>query len=66
MVAAYCLPNWVYFDVTDSCYLLEPTFGGNFDDARDYCVNTWGANLASIHSDAENDFVVGLGPEENE
>ena len=63
---ALCLPNWVYFSTTDSCYFLGINLGLNGNDAEAYCVNTWGATLASIHSNAENDFIVGLAPEEDQ
>ena len=52
--------------MTDSCYFLGTNQGFNFDEARDYCINTWGAQLTSVHSEEENDFIVGLAPEENQ
>uniref|UniRef100_A0A914EHD4 C-type lectin domain-containing protein n=1 Tax=Acrobeloides nanus TaxID=290746 RepID=A0A914EHD4_9BILA len=50
----YCQSGWTYYDGTMSCYLFG--FGKTWADARDDCLSK-GANLASIHSEAENGFI---------
>lgn len=51
-----CQVGWEYFE--GHCYFYEP-FQRNWADQEDFCVS-WDAHLASIHSDAENDFVHSL------
>ena len=50
-----CPSEWTYFEESKSCY--KTFFWANWQDAENTCVNN-GAHLASIHSEAENDFVV--------
>ena len=50
-----CPSEWSYFSASQSCYKVF--FRANWQDAENVCVNN-GAHLASIHSDAENNFVV--------
>jgi hypothetical protein len=56
--AKKCGAQWKYFADTDSCYLfLKESFDWNSN--RLVC-ETLGAELASIHSEAENNFVTEL------
>ncbi|XP_041457568.1 sperm receptor for egg jelly-like [Lytechinus variegatus] len=50
-----CETDWVYND--GNCYLFEES-GKSWDSAREYC-SGFGADLASIHSEDENSFILG-------
>ncbi|CAJ0930087.1 unnamed protein product, partial [Mesorhabditis belari] len=52
-----CFDGWKYFDVTDMCYYHGKE--STFYDAEAFCQENHG-HLASIHSDAENEFVKNL------
>ena len=51
-----CSEGWVYFEATHSCYGLMQTDKAKWAFAEGDC-QTHGANLASIHSSEEADFV---------
>ncbi|CAO4370410.1 unnamed protein product [Caenorhabditis nigoni] len=53
-----CPSRWTWFDETNSCY--KNTVGyHHYADAHQACVSE-GSHLASIHTPAENNFLVGL------
>jgi len=56
-----CPGGWNQYD--GRCYLLVRV-GATWPDAEAYC-NSKGGHLASIHSLAENNFIVGLAPNDN-
>ncbi|KAE9549339.1 hypothetical protein FO519_007455 [Halicephalobus sp. NKZ332] len=57
-VYSVCDPDWHLFNGTQMCYktIVENM---TFDSAEDYCKNN-GGHLASIHSLAENEFVIDI------
>ena len=60
-ILAACLAGWVFFPTTNFCYLLLDSMGRTPAASQSYCQSlTTGSNLVSMHSQAENDFVVSL------
>jgi len=55
---AECPPGWVSF--AQKCFHLNPAVA-NFQGNQRYC-NSLNASMVSIHSHAENNFVIGLSP----
>ncbi|CAL2036921.1 unnamed protein product [Caenorhabditis brenneri] len=53
-----CPSRYVYFEATQSCYKAVIRLS-SFYDGNQYCKND-GAELASVHSKAENDFFTAL------
>uniref|UniRef100_A0A914QHH9 C-type lectin domain-containing protein n=1 Tax=Panagrolaimus davidi TaxID=227884 RepID=A0A914QHH9_9BILA len=53
-----CPASWVYYDVTGFCYLVVNK-ATKWSDAEDWCFSQ-GGHLASIHSQAENNFVTSI------
>ncbi|CAJ0922021.1 unnamed protein product, partial [Mesorhabditis belari] len=53
----HCQQGWQYFPRTGYSYMIVEDL--NYDDAKSFCVSN-GGQLASIHSDEENDFVTNL------
>ena len=63
---AHCLPNWAFIGTTGFCYFVAANKGMSFAIANTYCMSlTTGSFLASIHSDDEHDFAIGLFPDDN-
>lgn len=56
-VPSHCPSGYTWYDETDFCYKSTVRFT-NFNDARSAC-QAEGGDLASIHSQAENQFLVG-------
>lgn len=54
----YCLSGWTYCSHTEHCYQVQHG-QRNYSEAKQRC-NRVGANLTSIHSEDENDFVSSL------
>lgn len=52
----YCDDGWTIYK--DHCYRVTASFNVTFWDARAEC-QEWSADLASIHSQGENDFIKG-------
>ncbi|CCD67798.1 C-type lectin domain-containing protein [Caenorhabditis elegans] len=57
-IPSHCPSGYTWFETTDFCYKTTVQFT-NFNDARSAC-QADGGDLASIHSIAENAFLVGL------
>ena len=57
-VLATCDEGWKYNDATKSCYFLGTGKQVKFMDAQRAC-RDMGSTLASVHSEAENTFILG-------
>lgn len=57
MILALCDNGWKYYDYTGFCY-FQGQQSLAYSDAQNQCKSR-GANLASIHSGAENAFILG-------
>uniref|UniRef100_A0A914E7P1 C-type lectin domain-containing protein n=1 Tax=Acrobeloides nanus TaxID=290746 RepID=A0A914E7P1_9BILA len=57
-----CPDGWAYFNKTQKCYAPVTEDGGtllaDFNYTRNWCINNFGADLVSIHSQEENQWLV--------
>ena len=54
-----CPKDWIYFEHTKTCYLLDITTGKTWGNSRTFCKDSAaGGDLVSIHDETTNEFIL--------